>query len=69
MTDEYEYDDVGYKVTIVDVVDTGVTCEGHAAYDYLLENEAGERRWLRECILFEEGQLCEEDWLEFELAK
>lgn len=49
-----------YKV--LDTKDTGKTFEGHPAYDYLIENEAGEQRWLRECILLDIEEFTEEDW-------
>lgn len=47
---------------VLETKDTGKTFEGHAAYDYLIANEAGEQRWLQECILLDIEDFTDEDW-------
>lgn len=48
--------------TIAAVETTGKTFNGHAETDYLIENAAGEQRWLRGCILLDIEEFTDEDW-------
>mgnify|MGYP003336730912 CR=1 FL=1 len=48
--------------TIVDIRETGESFEGQAAFNYLIENEAGEQRWLEDCILLDIEVFTDEDW-------
>jgi len=60
---------------LIEEKESGGTFDGHTLMDYLIERIAdGERRWLRECISFDEEEMDEyfgdeDEWNELELAK
>lgn len=63
VSDLCNVDNCDYTFVAVEIVDSGVTHAGERGYNYLILNrQTGEKRWLKECILFDEAAFSKDDW-------